>query len=116
MIRRPPRSTLFPYTTLFRSLRIGGYQSATLDRSSDALCTALQLTNFWQDFGRDWHAGRLYVPREVQTACGALETDLAADRLTPAWVRAIEACIGVTANLFEKGVSDCDRYGGSRQH
>src|SRR5256885_12889904 len=24
MIRRPPRSTLFPYTTLFRSLRGGG--------------------------------------------------------------------------------------------
>src|SRR3989442_8742870 len=24
MIRRPPRSTLFPYTTLFRSLRPGG--------------------------------------------------------------------------------------------
>src|SRR2546427_9490708 len=24
MIRRPPRSTLFPYTTLFRSLRVGG--------------------------------------------------------------------------------------------
>src|SRR2546425_2593703 len=24
MIRRPPRSTLFPYTTLFRSLRIVG--------------------------------------------------------------------------------------------
>src|SRR3989454_11569505 len=23
MIRRPPRSTLFPYTTLFRSLRLG---------------------------------------------------------------------------------------------
>src|SRR2546429_5324829 len=25
MIRRPPRSTLFPYTTLFRSLRGGAY-------------------------------------------------------------------------------------------
>src|SRR5258705_1086557 len=24
MIRRPPRSTLFPYTTLFRSLRVDG--------------------------------------------------------------------------------------------
>src|SRR3712207_8409983 len=24
MIRRPPRSTLFPYTTLFRSARVGG--------------------------------------------------------------------------------------------
>src|SRR2546429_2171748 len=35
MIRRPPRSTLFPYTTLFRSLRaaghlVGGQQSAHL--------------------------------------------------------------------------------------
>src|SRR2546426_9102933 len=25
MIRRPPRSTLFPYTTLFRSDRLGGH-------------------------------------------------------------------------------------------
>src|SRR2546422_2700242 len=25
MIRRPPRSTLFPYTTLFRSLGLGGF-------------------------------------------------------------------------------------------
>src|SRR3712207_8857078 len=24
MIRRPPRSTLFPYTTLFRSVEVGG--------------------------------------------------------------------------------------------
>src|SRR3989442_1957991 len=26
MIRRPPRSTLFPYTTLFRSIRVEGRQ------------------------------------------------------------------------------------------
>src|SRR3712207_7831483 len=34
MIRRPPRSTLFPYTTLFRSVRVmvGG------ERGSAALC------------------------------------------------------------------------------
>src|SRR5436190_3105074 len=49
-------------------LRIGGYRDEALDRSSDALCTALQLTNFWQDFGRDWRAGRLYVPREDRIA------------------------------------------------
>src|SRR5256884_5301691 len=29
MIRRPPRSTLFPYTTLFRSLRRRGLDSLT---------------------------------------------------------------------------------------
>src|SRR3989442_10273853 len=27
MIRRPPRSTLFPYTTLFRSLGLGAYMT-----------------------------------------------------------------------------------------
>src|SRR5258708_16837830 len=30
MIRRPPRSTLFPYTTLFRSLRMGGAKTGLL--------------------------------------------------------------------------------------
>src|SRR2546425_2380369 len=29
MIRRPPRSTLFPYTTLFRSNRLPGYSFDT---------------------------------------------------------------------------------------
>src|SRR3712207_8863860 len=30
MIRRPPRSTLFPYTTLFRSHRVAGERGAAL--------------------------------------------------------------------------------------
>src|SRR5436189_3612564 len=34
MLRRPPRSTLFPYTTLFRSLDAA---PATADPASDAL-------------------------------------------------------------------------------
>src|SRR4051794_41493904 len=32
MIRRPPRSTLFPYTTLFRSLRRGAHRQRTARR------------------------------------------------------------------------------------
>src|SRR3712207_6874433 len=32
MIRRPPRSTLFPYTTLFRSTGAGGQQGRQVDR------------------------------------------------------------------------------------
>lgn len=31
---------------------------------SDHLCTALQLTNFWQDLSRDLACGRLYLPLE----------------------------------------------------
>src|SRR5258707_11236105 len=34
MIRRPPRSTLFPYTTLFRSLSCGVPLPATYDGAS----------------------------------------------------------------------------------
>ena len=36
--------------------------TASLDQS-DAICSALQLTNFWQDLGVDTANGRLYVPQ-----------------------------------------------------
>ena len=89
-------------------LRIAGYADEGLDRSSDALCTALQLTNFWQDFGRDWRAGRLYVPRYVLEACGAREVDLDAGPLTPAWAGAIEAAVDMTRAQFAEGRAVCD--------
>jgi squalene synthase HpnC len=93
-------------------LRIAGYDEAHLDRSSDALCTALQLTNFWQDFGRDWRAGRLYVPREVQEACGAAEADLDAGRMTRSWSAAIARAAEFTRSLFDEGRAVCDGVGG----
>src|SRR3712207_9131775 len=40
MIRRPPRSTLFPYTTLFRSAAEGGGPPAA-DRASRAIYEAV---------------------------------------------------------------------------
>src|SRR5256885_8438647 len=33
MIRRPPRSTLFPYTTLFRSISMAGFGASTFRRT-----------------------------------------------------------------------------------
>jgi len=89
-------------------LRIAGCRSDRLDRSSDAHCTALQLANFWQDFGRDWRAGRLYVPRAVADACGAREADLDAGRTTPAWGAALAECVAVTRGLFAGGRLVCD--------
>src|SRR5438132_10426126 len=43
MIRRPPRSTLFPYTTLFRSYRIprarcGGESAGGIQRRPESRC------------------------------------------------------------------------------
>src|SRR2546425_4712344 len=40
MIRRPPRSTLFPYTTLFRSLGKGQIRHNG-DQSANSLCSSL---------------------------------------------------------------------------
>ena len=93
-------------------LRIAGYRSDTLERSADALCTALQLTNFWQDFGRDWRAGRLYVPRDVQEASGAREADLVRETISLPWAHAIEMCIVTTDRLFEEGRAVCDGVSG----
>jgi hydroxysqualene synthase len=92
-------------------LRIGGYRDERLAQSSDAMCSALQLTNFWQDFGRDWRAGRLYVPREVLDASGASEADLGdhrEHRLNRAWTDALERCVAVTEEQFARGRDVCD--------
>src|SRR5262249_19269002 len=89
-------------------LRIARVGRDDLDASSDALCTALQLTNFWQDFGRDWRAGRLYVPREVYAPVGATVEQLQNGTLGQAWVRAIEECVRVTGDLFQRGRDVCD--------
>lgn len=93
-------------------LRIAGYRDEAIDRSSDALCTALQLTNFWQDFGRDWRSGRLYVPREVCDASGARELDVQQGRFTPEWASAMGACVETTRGTFEQGRYVCDAVGG----
>jgi squalene synthase HpnC len=89
-------------------LRIGGYRDDALDRSSDALCTALQLTNFWQDFGRDWRAGRLYLPREEQIACGAREFELGTGPMSSAWSLALARSVAITREMFEAGRDVCD--------
>ncbi|MGL6193946.1 MAG: squalene synthase HpnC [Thermoguttaceae bacterium] len=36
-----------------------------MQQYSDAICTGLQLANFWQDVARDWKIGRFYVPLDV---------------------------------------------------
>src|SRR5260370_18999071 len=41
MIRRPPRSTLFPYTTLFRSLRLQGARVLELGTGRTPVATIL---------------------------------------------------------------------------
>jgi squalene synthase HpnC len=105
-------------------LRIAGYRDEALDRSSDALCTALQLTNFWQDFARDWRNGRLYIPRSDYESFGARERDLeaalggpgaplaAASPLPAEWRNTMAEMARRTRQLFSEGRFVCERVGG----
>lgn len=93
-------------------LRTAGYADARLDERSDDICTALQLTNFWQDLGVDWRRGRLYLPAEERERAGASECDLAAGRWTPAWRAALAAASTRTRAHFLRGRPLCDAVSG----
>jgi hydroxysqualene synthase len=51
-------------------LHLHGVAEPPLLARSDAVCTALQLINFWQDLSVDVPRGRLYVPRADAAAHG----------------------------------------------
>jgi len=54
-------------------------------RDSDAICTALQLINFWQDVAIDLAKGRIYVPQEDLAKHGVSESALQAGSLEGGW-------------------------------
>lgn len=89
-------------------LRVAGYDDPALDRMSDAVCTALQLTNMWQDLDRDWANGRLYVPLEDRVRMGARDGDLDARLLTPEWRALLAELAQRTRELFDAGRGVCD--------
>jgi len=89
-------------------LRIAGYDDPRLDEWSDNVCTALQLTNFWQDLLVDWKRGRLYVPAEDRDRFGARDDDLDAGRITPEWQAALTEVASRTRSLFVAGRPVCD--------
>lgn len=44
---------------------------------SDAICTSLQLINFWQDVARDYAIGRIYLPLDELAQYGVSEEQIA---------------------------------------
>ena len=89
-------------------LRVAGYDRPDLDAASDAVCTALQLTNFWQDLEIDWKKGRIYLPAATREDARAREEDLAARRMTAEWRRALGEAVARTRRLFRAGVPVAD--------
>jgi squalene synthase HpnC len=97
-------------------LRIAGYDEPRLDGWSDAICSALQLTNFWQDLKVDFDRGRIYLPAEEIRGHGATESDLASGRLTQAWRGAMAAAVARTRAMFLAGRPLCEAVAGRLKH
>jgi squalene synthase HpnC len=93
-------------------LGIAGYRGAAVEQASDAVCTALQLANFWQDLGVDFRRGRLYIPAEIYGRRRAQEADLARGTWTPAWAESLAEVVRRTRVLFEQGRPVADLIGG----
>ena len=89
-------------------LRVAGHDRPDLDAASDAVCTALQLTNFWQDLEIDWKKGRIYLPARLREDAGARDEDLASRRMTPEWRRALRDAVARTRRLFQAGAPVAD--------
>jgi len=93
-------------------LRIAGHQDGRFDEWSDRICTALQLTNFWQDVKIDADRGRIYLPADEQRAHGAREEDLRAGEISRGWQQALAAAAARTRELFDAGRPLCDAVRG----
>jgi squalene synthase HpnC len=66
-------------------LALYGHADADSLRESDAICSALQLINFWQDVAIDYAKGRIYIPLEDLARFGVAEAAIAGADTGPAW-------------------------------
>jgi len=88
-------------------LALHGVRDPAAQAASDAICTALQLTNFWQDLSRDIPNGRCYLPDEWLADAGLGHRDLLNEepsrdlsiRLQPV----LKCAVGYTTKLMQQG-------------
>jgi len=84
-------------------LELFGHRDTGLFELSDCICTALQLTNFWQDVAVDLARDRIYLPLDDMEKFGYSLDDLRAQRTDERWVQLMKFENTRTWELFEKG-------------
>lgn len=78
---------------------------------ADAICTGLQLTNFWQDVAIDWKKDRVYIPQEKLRAHDLNDDfiQVNTDRRSPLpddnrWRQLMQAQVQQARELLEHGL------------
>lgn len=74
-------------------------------KASDKICTALQLTNFWQDVALDLEKDRIYLPREDLEKFNITEDDLFSGNLSPKFTELMCFELERTRKIFIEGAA-----------
>lgn len=90
-------------------LHIFGYRDEPLNLLSDKICTALQLTNFWQDIAVDIAKNRIYLPQDEMAKFRVTEGDIHLKICNRAFITLLKYCIDKTAKLFDEGLPLCSQ-------
>ena len=80
-----------------------GNDTAENCRRSDAICSALQIINFWQDIEIDHARGRVYLPEDEMRDFGVSEQHIAAQNCDRAWTGLIKFQTERARNLILSG-------------
>jgi phytoene synthase len=86
-------------------LLIFGYNDERLFSLSDDICTALQLTNFWQDLSIDIKRNRLYIPLDDIERFGCDEQSVMNGQNSPVLRELLAFEVDRTRKFFDRGKS-----------
>jgi squalene synthase HpnC len=84
-------------------LHLYGAATPQNKRDSDAICSALQLINFWQDVAIDWQKLRIYIPLEDLQRFGVTEQTIAESIADQAFIAVMHFEIQRTRALMLSG-------------
>jgi hydroxysqualene synthase len=84
-------------------LLLFNYRSELMMMHSDNICTALQLTNFWQDVSVDLEKDRLYLPKEDLDQFGVPEDEVLGRVPSTRFRKLISFEVVRTERLFREG-------------
>ncbi len=70
---------------------------------SDAICTSLQLINFWQDVKKDYAIDRIYLPLDEMARFGVAEAHIAEGRVDAAWQALLQFQIERARDMMHSG-------------
>jgi squalene synthase HpnC len=114
----PDRASLLEYCRLSANpvgrivLHLFRRREEALLPLSDALCTALQLANHWQDVRRDAERGRIYLPGELLRRYSVREEALASDRAAPEMKALLRDMVDWARGFFEASRALPERVSG----